>query len=152
MLIIDVSNITINEINNEIRKLANKLEYWLDVKEKMFSKTQPKSIEIKDESIEGGLRTDRFASYVIECEEKEIDAKINEIQDKISILTKYVEKELLRAGEYGKVEEQVITLRDVHKKKWRVIEKETNYSERQCIRIYQKYHSKRYIEDVSKCQ
>ena len=143
VLVIDINNMTINEINNEIWKLENKREYWLREKERLFDKTQPTSIEIKEESIQGGLRTDRFAAYVIECDDKEIEKKLTETQDQINHLTRYVESELERIGQYEPLMKRIVELREVQKMTWRNISEVTHYSETQCRRIYRKYKNER---------
>jgi hypothetical protein len=40
--VIDIRNMTINQINNEIKRLENQLYYLLEEKERVFNLTQPK--------------------------------------------------------------------------------------------------------------
>lgn len=42
-IVIDIENKTIQEIEDQIKGLDNKLNYYLSEKERIFDKTQPKS-------------------------------------------------------------------------------------------------------------
>lgn len=141
--IIDAPNMTIAEINKKIKDLNNDLDLYLTIKAKEFEKTQPKAVDITNERVDGGVTIDKNLSYVITLEE--LNIKIDNIQDKISYLTKYVENRLKIIGEYEPLKKKIIELRENHKMKWENIAEATNYSESQVRKIYKKYIGRRDI-------
>jgi RNA processing factor Prp31 len=142
--VIDINNMTISEINNEIKRLDNKLYYWLDEKERAFEKTQPKASDIAGERVQGGTtREDKNLCYIIKNED--IDKKINDIQQQIFHLTKYVENELKRIGEYDPLMKKIVELRETQDMTWNKIAQATNYSDSQCKKIYRKYKNERNV-------
>jgi predicted nucleic acid-binding Zn-ribbon protein len=140
---IDAPNMTIAEINKKIKDLNNDLDLYLTIKAKEFEKTQPKAVDITNERVDGGVTIDKNLSYVITLEE--LNIKIDNIQDKISYLTKYVENRLKIIGEYEPLKKKIIELRENHKMKWENIAEATNYSESQVRKIYKKYIGRRDI-------
>jgi hypothetical protein len=141
--IIDAPNMTIADINKKIKELNNKLDLYLTIKEKEFEKTQPKSVDITNEKVDGGIIENKSLSYMITLEE--LDRIMDNIQDKINYLTKYVENQLKIIGEYEPLMKKIIELRENHKMKWKDIAEATNYCESQCRNIYKKYIRKRNI-------
>jgi hypothetical protein len=142
-MITDISNMTITDINNEIKKLENQLIYWLNRKEQIFNLTQPQVTDFTKEKVKGNTREDKFASYVIKNEV--IDPHIEEIQNEIEALATYIDSELERIEEYDPLMRQIIKLKEVDKLIWNDIAIKVNYSERQCRRIYIKWKKQRNI-------
>lgn len=141
--IIDIRNMTINQINSEIKRLENQLNYLLDEKEVAFNQTQPKATDYSKEVFTGGTREDKFEKYTIKIEE--LDTMIDEVHTQKYNLVRYVENELVRIGEYDPLMRKIIELKEVYNLTWRKVSESTNYSESQCRRIYRKYKNQRNI-------
>lgn len=128
-----VEHMTIKEAKNELKKLENELDLYLTKKEINYLKTQPSSIKYKDVVSSSHSIFDKFTHYVIKDEE--VDIKIYSIQESINAYQKYIVKEMKRISENGG-SELIVFLRDELKLKWDEIVKQTNYSLRQCHRLY----------------
>lgn len=123
---------------NEIDKLQDTLELYLQKKRINFIKSQPGSPIMKDiitGKNDGKAIFDRFAHYIIKDEE--LDTEIYTLQESINAYENYIIKEMKRISKYGG-SELVRYYRDVEKKKWDEISKLTHYSSRQCHRLYEK--------------
>lgn len=136
----ELEKMTIRDINNKIFNLENQLAYWQDAKFRAFDKTQPQSFDLTKSKIGGGEITNKNDIYLITCETA--DGHIILIKEEIYRLSKYVENELKRMGEYEPLMRTIIELREIEKLPWFKISEKTNYSERQCRRIYKKYKKK----------
>ena len=142
----EIIDLTIREANNQIMHLENLLAYWLGEKEIAFNNTQPQAIDPKVESIQGGRKENKFDKYLITCEAKDLDVKIYSIQNKISNLTKYVDNELMRLGEYDPIVKKVVELRDKRGMTWNQIHLATRMCPSYCRKLYSKYTGKRFID------
>lgn len=123
---------------NEIDKLQDTLELYLQKKKINFIKSQPGSPIMKDiitGKNDGKAIFDKFAHYIIKDEE--LDSEIYSLQESINAYENYIIKEMKRISKYGR-SELVRYYRDVEKKKWDEISKLTHYSSRQCHRLYEK--------------
>ncbi|CCX36442.1 unknown [Clostridium sp. CAG:1000] len=123
---------------NEIDKLQDTLELYLQKKKINFIKSQPGSPIMKDiitGKNDGKAIFDKFAHYIIKDEE--LDSEIYSLQESINAYENYIIKEMKRISKYGG-SELVRYYRDVEKKKWDEISKLTHYSSRQCHRLYEK--------------
>ena len=123
---------------NEIDKLQDTLELYLQKKKINFIKSQPGSPIMKDiitGKNDGKAIFDKFAHYIIKDEE--LDSEIYSLQESINAYENYIIKEMKRISKYGG-SELVRYYRDVEKKKWDEIPKLTHYSSRQCHRLYEK--------------
>ena len=123
---------------NEIDKLQDTLELYLQKKKINFIKSQPGSPIMKDiitGKNNGKAIFDKFAHYIIKDEE--LDSEIYSLQESINAYENYIIKEMKRISKYGG-SELVRYYRDVEKKKWDEISKLTHYSSRQCHRLYEK--------------
>ena len=123
---------------NEIDKLQDTLELYLQKKKINFIKSQPGSPIMKDiitGKSDGKAIFDKFAHYIIKDEE--LDSEIYSLQESINAYENYIIKEMKRISKYGG-SELVRYYRDVEKKKWDEISKLTHYSSRQCHRLYEK--------------
>jgi hypothetical protein len=131
---------TILEANKELRSKNNELNYWINKKNYLISKLYPGGAKYDGIRVDGGKREDKFRylDYTID----EIDPKIELLNNEIKNLTKYIEEELKILGEYEPLERKIIELRNDKKMKWRDIAEATNYCERQCQRIYDKYYKR----------
>lgn len=123
---------------NEIDKLQDTLELYLQKKKINFIKSQPGSPIMKDiitGKNDGKAIFDKFAHYIIKDEE--LDTEIYTLQESINAYENYIIKEMKRISKYGG-SELVRYYRDVEKKKWDEISRLTHYSSRQCHRLYEK--------------
>ena len=156
--VIDITNMTIGQINNEIEKLENKVTYYIAEKERVFNKTQPKATVYDGDRVMGGTtREDKFARYVEECDDpkyKELDFKIIDTQSQIFHLVSYMNKELKRMDKYNDVEKLIIYYKEEYipdkakKEKmptWEEISKKVNYSKSQCRNIYRRHKKSRQV-------
>ena len=131
---------TILEANIELKRKTNELNYWINKKNYMISKLYPGSTKFDSIRVDGGKRTDKYKylDYSID----EIEPKIEVLNQEIKFLSSYIEEELKIIGEYEPLERKIITLRNEEKMKWKDIASATNYCERQCQRIYDKYYKR----------
>lgn len=131
-----MEHLTLNQAKIERNKLINELELYLEQKEVNFIKTQPSSPIMKD-IIEGksdGFRiNDKFTHYIIK--DNQLDEKIFALQKSINAYEKYIinEMEIINkaGGNY-----LIKYYRDVEHFSWNKISRLTNYSLRQCHRLY----------------
>lgn len=141
---------TIKEANNEINRLTNLLNLYIDKKNLLFNDTQPKSADPNNERVDGSLtREEKFFKYVYKCDNEEIDWWIEKLNIYIIALNNYVDKELKRIGEYEPLKAKIIKLREEKGMKWDDIAEATHYCRRQCINIYKNYTGKRNVEDCT---
>ena len=131
-----MDHLTINQAKIIRNQLVNELELYLEQKEINFIKTQPKSPLMKD-IIEGksdGFKiNDRFTHYIIKDER--LDEKIFALEKEINTYEKFIIKEMERINKAGG-SYLIKYYRDVEKYSWDRISKLTNYSLRQCHRLY----------------
>ena len=117
-------------------QLVAELDLYLTQKEVNFIKTQPSSPIMRD-IIEGKSDSfkisDKYTHYIIKDEQ--LDNKIFALQKEINALEKYIIKQMEiinRAGGSYLIK----YYRDVEKFSWNKISRLTNYSLRQCHRLY----------------
>ena len=133
-----MDHLTINKAKIIREQLMNELELYLEQKEINFIKTQPGSPTMRD-IIEGksdGFKiSDKLTHYLVKDEQ--LDEKIFALQKSINSYEKYIINEMERinrAGGYYLIK----YYRDVEKFSWNKISRLTNYSLRQCHRLYNK--------------
>ena len=143
-----MERLTLEEAAKELDKLENDKIYWENRLEQIVSLTMPKSTDIQNERVDGGVRIDKLLKYTELKEELGIDDTLKYINDKILTLNKWIEGELRRLDKYGETERQIVYLRE-HKKvrdkytnrlrrmTWREIAKEAHYSERSVRYFYE---------------
>jgi len=131
-----MDHLTINQAKIERDQLINELDLYLEQKEINFIKTQPESPVMRD-IIEGksdGFRiSDKFTHYMIKDEG--LDEKIFTLQKSINSYEKFIINEMERINKAGG-SYLIKYYRDVEKLSWKVISRLTNYSLRQCHRLY----------------
>lgn len=141
---------TIKEANNEISRLTNLLNLYIDRKNLLFNETQPKVADSNAERVDGSMtREEKFFKYVYKCENEDIEWWIDHLNDYLISLSNYVESELKRIGEYEPLKAKIIKLREEKGMKWDDIAEATHYCRRQCINIYKNYTGKRNVEDCT---
>lgn len=129
-----VEHLTIRQAKNELKKLENELDLYLTKKRINFERTQPGSSKIKDIVTSRTHNIfDSFTHYVIKDEE--VDDKIYSLQATIAAYQTYIINEMKRISENGG-SELIVFLRDELHLKWEDIVRQTNYSLRQCHRLY----------------
>ena len=131
-----MDHLTISTAKIQREQLINELDLYLEQKEINFIKTQPSSPIMKD-IIEGksdGFRiSDKFTHYVIKDEK--FDEKIFSLEKEINALEKFIIKEMERINKAGG-NYLIKYYRDVEHFSWNKISRLTNYSIRQCHRLY----------------
>lgn len=128
-----MEHLTIEKAKNEREKLNNELELYLEKKQINFIKTQPKATQLKDVVVSSGFTNDKFVHFVIK--DAELDTTIYCLQKEINALEKYIIEEMERISkECGS--DLIRYYRDDKKYQWEKIARLTNYSARQCQRLY----------------
>lgn len=141
---------TIKEANNEINRITNLLNLYIDRKNLLFNETQPKVADPNTDRVDGSMtREEKFFKYVYKCENEDIEWWIEKLNIYIIALNNYVEAELKRIGEYEPLKAKIIKLREEKGMKWDDIAEATHYCRRQCINIYKNYTGKRNVEDCT---
>lgn len=141
---------SIKEANNEINRVTNLLNLYIDRKNLLFNETQPKVADPNTDRVDGSMtREEKFFKYVYKCEDEQIDWWIEKLNIYIIALNNYVEAELKRIGEYEPLKAKIIKLREEKGMKWDDIAEATHYCRRQCINIYKNYTGKRNVEDCT---
>lgn len=141
---------TLREANEQLERLENDYNYWLNEKEKLLSLVMPKSMDIRPEMVDGGKRIDRLAKYVETMEEKQINETLDYIHAKKENLINWIDNELKILKKYNEVEQLIIhykenvLIKDNYSGKqremtWEEIAKEVHYSRDYCRRIYRNY-------------
>lgn len=144
----NIKELTIKEANSQIKHIDNQLEYYLNKKEKEFSKTQPKATSITNE-IKGTNLIDKNMNYIIVCEK--IDPIIDSLQEEKKLLLDFIDKELIRLKKYKDLEQLVIYYKEQYIPKkneevtWYFISRKVYASESTCKRIYRRYKKQRDI-------
>ena len=131
-----MDHLTISKAKIIREQLINELELYLEKKEINFIKTQPGSPIMRD-IIEGKSDSfkisDKYTHYLIK--DTELDERIFSLQKEINAYEKYIINEMERINKAGK--NYLITYyRDVEHLSWNRISRLTNYSVRQCHRLY----------------
>lgn len=133
-----MEHLTINQAKIERERMINELELYLEQKEINFIKTQPESPIMKDivEGKSDGFRiSDKLTHYLIRDEQ--FDEKIFALQKSINAYENFIIKEMERINKAGG-NYLIKYYRDVEHFSWNKISRLTNYSLRQCHRLYNK--------------
>lgn len=132
---------TLKEANEELERIENEYNYWLNEKEKLLLLVMPKSTDIRPEIVDGGKRIDRMAKYVEEMEDRQIDETLNYIHERKLNLMNWIDQELKILGKYNEVEQLIVFYKeiDIKQRTWLEISKLVHYSESHCKRIYKNY-------------
>ena len=128
-----MDHLTIDKAKNEIERLNNELNVYLEKKQINFINTQPKATELKDIVVSERFVNDKYIHYVIKDEK--LDEKIYTIQKEINSLEKYIINEMERISKNSK-SDLIRFYRDFRKYRWEKIAQLTHYSSRQCQRLY----------------
>ncbi len=124
---------TIREAKNDLERINNELELYLEKKQINFEKTQPQASKFKDVILSTGFVNDKFLHYVIKDEN--LDSKIIALQKEANAIENFIIKEMDRILK-NKGNEYIVYLRDELKLSWNKISRYTNYSLRQCHYLY----------------
>lgn len=133
-----MDHLTIEGAKIEKEKLVKELELYLELKEANFIKTQPKSPIMKDivEGKSDGFRiSDKMTHYLVKDEQ--LDEKIFALQKSINAYEKYIIEQMEIVNKAGG-SYLIKYYRDIEKFSWNKISRLTNYSLRQCHRLYAK--------------
>ena len=133
-----MEHLSISKAKIQRDQLVNELDLYLEQKEINFIKMQPESPVMRD-IIEGKSDSfkisDKFTHYVIKDET--LDIKIFALQKEINALENYIIKEMEIINKAGG-NYLIRYYRDVEHYSWNKISRLTNYSVRQCHRLYGK--------------
>ena len=147
---------TLKEANEQLERLDNDYNYWLNEKERLLLLVMPKSTDIRPEMVDGGKRIDKLAKYVETMEEKQINETLDYIQAKRENLMNWIDNELKILKKYNEVEQLIIhykeniIIKDKYTGKqremtWEEIAKEVHYNKDHCRRIYRNYKKLRNV-------
>lgn len=133
----------LKEASNEIKKIDNEIEYWLNEKEIVIGKVLPGALDTSKENVTGGTRTDKFLNYIMKNEK--INYELDKLYARKNNLESYVENELHRLGKYKEVEKLIIYYKEqcLENYTWEEISRKTHYSKTQCRNIYRKWKRQR---------
>ena len=145
---------TLKEANEELEKLDNEYNYWLNEKERLSLLVTPKSMDIRPEMVEGGKRVDRLALYVESMDDKKINETLEYIQKKKQNLMNWLDNELSILKKYNEIEQLIVYYKEnvmitdkyTNKRRnmtWEEISKEVHYSKDYCRKIYRNYKYKK---------
>lgn len=124
---------TIREAKNDLERINNELELYLEKKQINFEKTQPQASKFKDIITSGGFVNDKFLHYIIKDEN--LDSTIIALQKEAVAIQDFIVKEMERILK-NKGDEYIVYLRDEKGLSWNKIARYTNYSLRQCHYLY----------------
>lgn len=133
-----MEHMTLNQAKIERDKLINELDLYLEQKEVNFIKTQPKSPIMRDiieGKSDGFAISDKFTHYLVKDEN--LDEKIFALQKSINAYEKFIINEMERINKAGG-HYLIKYYRDIEHFGWNKISRLTNYSLRQCHRLYSK--------------
>lgn len=131
-----MDHITLNQAKIEKERLIKELDLYLELKEVNFIKTQPKSPIMRDiieGKSDGFSISDRYTHYIIKDEQ--YDEKIFALQKEINAYEKFIINEMERINKAGG-NYLIKYYRDIEHFSWNKISRLTNYSLRQCHRLY----------------
>ena len=145
---------TLREANEELERLDNEYNYWLNEKERLSLLVTPKSMDIRPEMVEGGKRVDKLALYVELMDDKKINETLEYIQKKKQNLMNWLDNELSILKKYNEIEQLIVYYKEnviitdkyTNKRRnmtWEEIGKEVHYSKDYCRKIYRNYKYKK---------
>lgn len=145
---------TLKEANEELERLDNEYNYWLNEKERLSLLVTPKSMDIRPEMVEGGKRVDKLALYVESMDDKKINETLEYIQKKKQNLMNWLDNELSILKKYNEIEQLIVYYKEnimitdkyTNKRRnmtWEEISKEVHYSKDYCRKIYRNYKYKK---------
>lgn len=130
---------TIREAKNDLERINNELELYLEKKQINFEKTQPQASKFKDVILPTGFVNNKFLHYVIKDEN--LDSKIIALQKEKNAIENFIINEMERILK-NKGNEYIVYLRDEMKLSWDKICRRTDYSLRQCHYLYKQAKQK----------
>lgn len=102
----------LEDIYNQLEKLENDLEYYINRLEEIKSLVMPQGTSFDKVLVDGRKHTDKILKYV-EMEDKlQLEATIKYIKDKINHLNTLKEKEIERLAKYGEYVKVVVLLKE----------------------------------------
>lgn len=146
--------LTIKDANNEINRITNLLNLYLDRKNVLLDETQPKTADLESERVDGSLtREEKFFKYVYKCDKEDVDWWIEKLNEYLTSLNDYVEAELKRINEYDDLLQKVIYYKEIYKPKknekitWDWISRKVYSPSSTIRRMYSKHIKKRFIDE-----
>lgn len=120
-----------------------------EIKDYLFSKTQPGSIEYSFDKITSISKQDKFLDYVEKLEQKGIDEKLKDLLTRKQIVEKWLNAELEQLKQSKQIEQLVVYYRECvlvkengtkRQMTWEEISKKIYYSPDYCKHIYSSYN------------
>ena len=146
----------LKKANEELEKLENEYEYYLQQKELLKTLVMPKSPSFDAERVDGGSRADKYLKYVELEEEKQINATLEYIHKRKLNILNWLKNELIIMNKYGDIESLIIQYKEKGKydekenrfisMTWEQIAKEVHYSKTFCRNVYRNYKNKRFVD------
>lgn len=142
---------TLKEANYQVESKTNELNKLLQDKELLECIVDPKSTDYTKVMVDGGKHANALDIYIAKKDLekwKNLDRDIQNLQQEISNLLNWIDKELKILKKYGKVEQLIVYYKEEcpQKHTWHQISRKVNYSKDYCRKIYQKYRKKRNID------
>ncbi len=146
---------TLKEANYQVESKTNELNKLLRDKEILECMIDPKNTDFTKIIVDGGKHGNILEIYVALKDLKkwkDLDKKINRLQEEIQNLVKWIDEELRILKKYDKLEQLIVYYKEECQEKytWYQISSKVNYSITQCRRIYRRYKQKRDIYEETR--
>lgn len=102
----------LEDIYNQLEKLENDLEYYINRLEEIKSLVMPQGTSFDKILVDGGKHTDKVLKYVETEDRLQLETTIKYIKDKINHLNNLKEKEIERLAKYGEYVKVVVLLKE----------------------------------------
>lgn len=87
------NKLNLKKANNQIERIDNNINYWLNKKELEIAKIMPQAVDFKKEVVKTSRnKTNKFLYYTSKVEN--IDLELDFLYKEKEILLEYIEKEL----------------------------------------------------------
>lgn len=129
--------LSLREIKNEIQRLNNQIEFYLEKKQLEFERTQPKERKLKEVLVQSSIKdNDPFGTYMINCEK--YDKKIYDTKIELAQYEKLLSQEILRMKKYDDLP-LIVFYKEECNWSFSKIDRELNYADGSCKMKYYRY-------------
>ena len=143
---------TLQEMNMELARIDNEIEYLVNEKQVRFERTQPQAVNTEKDFVMGGTTTDKNLEYAISTEE--IDKRLNVLYRRRKNIQHWITQELKIFEQYNELEQRIryfkedIRVEDKYKERirgltWEEIAREVCYSRDYVKKVYGKLEKNR---------
>ncbi len=123
------------ECRKKYREALSLYEDILQEKEKLFARTQPKSVKYDQERVSGGTPSSVFDEYVVMLEKSRINERLAEAKDVLEERKNLMDHQEWMLRRSSDIVDRIFCMRILDRWRIRRISKATNYSEPQIYRI-----------------